>query len=187
MRWVPLIIFAYLFALLQATLGKILTLDRLPIGPVGPDVLVLLAVFVALNVRSLADGMIAGWIIGFIIDLTTGGSAGDVTRIGPMAIAYALCVWMVFAVREAMFRDRAGPQMILAGVFCLAAHGAWVAVQSILASGASWASFGELMLQVLLSAIYTALLMPLMNFLLTPCRSMIISTPLEQHRRSRRH
>jgi rod shape-determining protein MreD len=186
MRWVPLIIIAYLFALLQATLGKILTLDRLPIGPVGPDLLVLLAVFVALNVRSLADGMIAGWIIGFVIDLTTGGAAGDITRIGPMAIAYALCVWMVFAMREAMFRDRPGPQIILAGLFCLLGHGLWASVQALLASGATWASFGGLMLQVLLSAIYTALLMPLMNFLLTPCRGVIISTPLEHHRRGRR-
>lgn len=180
-------IFAYLFVLVQSTLGKILTFDRLPLGPVGPDFLVLLAVFIGLNVRNRVDGMIACWLIGLLIDLTTAGGVGAVTRIGPMALGYSLCVWMVFAMREAMFRERALPQMLMAGLFCLASHGFWITVQSIFATGGTWASYGTLLLQVIISAIYTAMLMPLINFILTPCRSMIMATIAEKSRRMRRH
>lgn len=187
MRWIPFLIFVYLFALAQTTLGKILTFDRLPFGPVGPDLLVLLAVFIALNVRDLTDGMMAGWVIGFVIDLTTAGGVAAATRIGPMALGYALCVWAVFAVREAMFRERALPQMLMAGVFCLVSHGFWVTVQTILSHGATWSDYGTLLLQVILSAVYTAMLMPLMNFVLTPCRGMIMTTVIERRRRTRKY
>ncbi len=185
MRWIPFLIFAYLFVLAQSTLGKILTFDRLPIGPIGPDLLVLLAVFVGLNVRNLVDGMIACWLIGFMIDLTTAGGVGLATRIGPMAFGYCLSVWMVFALREAMFRDKALPQMLMAALFCLACHGFWITVQTLFAADGSWAVYGSLILQVIISAIYTAMLMPLINFLLTPCRGMIIATVAEKSRRGK--
>ena len=186
MRWIPFLIFTYLFILVQSTLGKILTFDRLPFGPVGPDLLVLVAVFVGLNVRNLTDGMIACWLIGFMLDLTTAGGMGAATRIGPMAFGYCLSVWMIFAMREAMFREQALPQILMAGLFCLASHGFWITVQTFFAADSSWAAFGSLVLQVIISAIYTALLMPLVNFILTPCRGMIMTTVVEKSRRSRR-
>ena len=187
MRWIPFMIFAYLFVLAQSTLGKILTFDRLPFGPVGPDLLVLLAVFIGLNAKNVVDGMIACWLIGLLIDLTTAGGIGAATRIGPMAFGYSLCVWMVFAMREAMFRERALPQMLMAGLFCLISHGFWVTVQSIFATECTWATYGTLLLQVIISAVYTAMLMPLINFILTPCRGMMMTTISEKSRRTRKY
>lgn len=187
MRWIPFLIFAYLFVLVQSTLGKILTFDRLPFGPIGPDFLVLLAVFIGLNVRNLVDGMIACWLIGLLIDLTTAGGIGIATRVGPMAFGYSLCVWMVFTMREAMFRERVLPQMLMAGLFCLVSHGFWVMIQTIFAADGTWTAYGTLLLQVIISAIYTALLMPLINFILTPCRNIIMTTVIEKIRRTRKY
>lgn len=187
MRWTPFLIFAYLFTLAQTSLGRMLMLDRLTMGPVGPDFVLLLAVFVALYVRSATDAMLVGWVLGLLIDLTTGGGAGTATRVGPMAIYYALACWLVFQVREAIYRERALPQMLLAGGFCLLTHTLWVSTQMLLGSGhVFWGSFGRLLLQVLLSSIYTGLLMPLVHFVLMPCRSWLLTTPPRRSRRRRR-
>jgi rod shape-determining protein MreD len=186
MRWAPFLIFAYLFTLAQTTLGHMLTLDRLTIGPVGPDFVVLLAVFIALYVRTAVDGMIAGWVLGMLIDLTTGGGAAAATRVGPMAVYFPLVVWLAFQVREAIYRERALPQILLAGLFCLITHTLWVGTQMLLApEHVFWGGFGRLMVQVLLSSIYTGLLMPLAHFFLMPCRSWLMPLPPSRSRRRR--
>ena len=186
MRWVPFLIFAWLFILIQMTLGKILTFDRLAIGPVGPDLLALMAVFVAMNVRNVTNGMLAGWALGFLLDLTTAGGVGGVTCVGPMAISYAVGVWMVFRLREAVFLDRALPQIVFAGLFCLITHVLWVTAQSLLGAGqTSLADYGGAILQVLICSAYTALLMPLVYFLLSRIRGWLL-LPLPTHSRARR-
>lgn len=186
MRWAPFLIFAYLFTLVQTTLGHMLTLDRLTIGPVGPDFLVLLAVFTAMYVRSAAEGMLAGWVLGMGIDLTTGGGVGAATRVGPMAVYFAAAVWLTFQVREAIYRERAVPQMLLAGLFCLLTHTLWVSTQMFLAPpNVFWGSFSRVLTQVLLSSIYTALLMPLAHFFLLPCRHWLMTVPPSRSRRRR--
>ncbi|MBN1941893.1 MAG: rod shape-determining protein MreD [Phycisphaerae bacterium] len=184
MRWAPFLIFAYLFTLAQTTLGHILMLDRLTIGPVGPDFIVLLAVFIAMYVRTAVDGMLVGWVLGTLIDLTTGGGAGAATRVGPMAIYFALAAWLTFQVREAIYRERALPQMLLAGVFCLLTHTCWVSTQVLLSPPyMAWGGFGRLLVQVLLSSIYTGLLMPLAHFALMPCRGWLLTEPPSRSRR----
>lgn len=186
MRWIPFLILAWLVVMAQTSLGKILTLYALPTGPVGPDLLVLLAVFVALQAPSAVDTMLAGWVLGMLVDLTTAGGLTDPTRIGPMALLFALAVRLVFALREAFFRERALPQMVLAGLFCLLAHGLWITVQVLLAGGEiGWGGYGRLLLQVLLSSVYTALLMPLAYVLLRGIRGMILSTPPSRRGRPR--
>lgn len=187
MRWTPFLIFAYLFTLAQTTLGHILMLDRLTVGPVGPDFIVLLAVFIAMYVRTAVDGMLAGWVLGTLIDLTTGGGAGTETRVGPMALFFALAVWLAFQVREAIYRERALPQMLLAGLFCLLTHTLWVSTQMFLApQHIFWGGFSRLLMQVLLSSIYTGLLMPLVHFFLVPCRNWLLSSPPSRSHRARR-
>ncbi|MCK4277401.1 MAG: hypothetical protein KAX78_12855, partial [Phycisphaerae bacterium] len=76
MRWIPFVIFAYILILLQTTVAGLLVISPGAIGPVGPDLMAILAVFVALNVRRAADAMIAGWILGLALDLTAGGVGG---------------------------------------------------------------------------------------------------------------
>ncbi len=185
MRWTPFLIFAYLFTLAQTSIGHILMLDRLTIGPIGPDFLVLLAVFIAMYVRTASDGMLAGWVLGMLLDLTTGGGAGASTRVGPMAIFFALTVWLAFQVREAIYRERALPQMLLAGVFCFLTHTLWAGTQMFLAPQHYWGEFSRLLVQILCSSIYTGLLMPLMHFFLTPCRNWLLTAAPSRSRRGR--
>ncbi len=186
MRWIPFLILAWVVVMIQTSLGTILTLRALAVGPVGPDLLVLLAVFVALNAPTAVDAMLAGWVLGLLVDLTTAGGLTDPVRIGPMALLYVLCVRLVFAMREAFFRERALPQVVLAAFFCFLAHGLWVTLQALLAEGTlGWAGYGQLLLQVVLSSLYTALLMPLAYVLLRGIRGTLLATPPSRRGRTR--
>jgi hypothetical protein len=155
MRWIPLLIVAWLLGLVQMTLGRLATIESLSIGPIGPDVMVTLAVLVALRVHTADQAALAGALLGFLVDLTTAGGLTAPSRVGPMAIGYAIAALLVFALRDAIFRDRLGPQMILAMLFCLIAHALWVTIQTALAPGLGWASWGRLLLQVLASSACT--------------------------------
>jgi len=183
MRWVPFAIFSYLFIVLQCSLNRILVIDGLPMGPFGPDLVVILALFVALYVGELIEGMIAGWILGMMMDLTTSGFDG---RLGMMSIFFALCVWMIHGAREALFRERALPQMLIAGVFVIITHGLWVTFQSIFSFGLiSWGVYGTMVIQVLMTALYTALLTPLVVVALRPVTRWIMDLPSTTGRPSR--
>jgi cell shape-determining protein MreD len=81
MRWIPFIVVCYVVILIQTSLGRILTLPS-PVGVIGPDFAAILAVFVALRVRSAVDCMLAAWVLGLLIDLTTGGGPGAATVVG---------------------------------------------------------------------------------------------------------
>lgn len=187
MRWVPLAILMYLFVLVQTSLGGVLTFDRMAVGPFGPDFLALLTVFVALYATSTLDAMLAAWVMGLLLDLTTAGGGGVASRVGPMAIGYALSAGLIVRLREAIFRERAMTQMIVAGLFCILTHGFWITVQAIGAGeGMTWAIYFRQWGQVLLSALYTALLMPLAHFVLFGIRGMIMTAPPSRTRRSRR-
>jgi rod shape-determining protein MreD len=164
MRWIPFIVVCYVVILLQTSLGRILTLPS-PVGLAGPDFAAILAVFVALRVRSAVDCMLSAWILGLLIDLTTGGGPGAATVVGPMPIAYALLAGLVFKVREAFFRDRAMTQVLVAFFFVLLTHGLWVTIQALRLGGDAWADYRRYLLQVLLVAIYSAVLTPLLQYL----------------------
>ena len=183
MRWVGFGIMAYLFVMVQMTLGNILTLDRLAMGPIGPDFMVIFALFIAFNVRESLDAMIAGWMLGMLIDLTTVGGG---SCIGPMAILYSLMCWVAFSIREGVYSESALTQMIVAGLFCFVTHGLWITVQSMIAFDISWGEYGSLLLQVLLSAVYTAVLTPLVYFGLIFSRSYLLSSLPKRGNRSRR-
>jgi rod shape-determining protein MreD len=184
MRWIPFIILAYLTTILQTSFGRILVFDRLAIGPVGPDFLAMLAVFVGLWARSGADAMLAGWCLGMLMDLTTGGGAGVSTVVGPMALSFGAGTWLLVRVREGLFRERALPQMMLAVFFVLLTHTLWAAMQALLGRGAvSFATFGRTMLQILASAAYTGLLMPLAHTVYSVCRGWLLIAPPKRGRR----
>lgn len=182
MRWIPFVIFAYILILLQTTVAGLLVISPWAIGPVGPDLMAILAVFVALNVRSGADAMIAGWILGLALDLTAGGVGGG-TVVGPMCIAYALGCRGVFHIREVIFRERAVSQALLTLLFCLFAHGLWVTLQSVRLGRVSASMYGVMLLQVVGVGLYTGLLAPLGYFALIRLRSWLIISPRGRSRR----
>lgn len=186
MRWVPFIIVAYLVTVVQTSLGRVLVFDRLDIGPVGPDLLAMLAIFAGLWVRSGSEAVLAAWTLGMLLDLTTGGGAGVTTVVGPMALAYGVCVWLLVRIREGLFRERVLPQIICAFFFVLVAHTLWAVLQMLLGRGAlSGATFGRTMLQILASAAYTAVLMPLVHLLFNAARSLLLTAPPKRGRSSR--
>ncbi len=179
MHWIPFAIATYIVVLLQTTLGGVLTLTGTGIGTIGPDFAAILAVYVALHGRKAADVMIAGWILGFALDLTASGAA-----LGVMALAYALAAGGVFRIREAFFQERALTQALLVVAFCAVTHGVWVTAQYARASDLMAASdYVRLLLQAGALALYTGLLTPLVNMALQYCRAWLIPMPTGRSRR----
>ena len=187
MRWIPFLILAYVVVLAQTTLGRVLVFTTQAVGSIGPDLMALVAVFVAFYVRGWADAMLAGWVLGMTLDLSTAGGAGSVTALGPMSIAYALAAGLIYRIREAFFRERALTQTLLAWLFCLVTHGLWVTFQSLLAlKEMTWGAYGRIVLQALALASYTALLMPMAHFGLARCQRWFLAAPVGPGRRMRR-
>ncbi len=186
MRWVFLAILTYILVLLQTTVVGLVTF-RIPwVGYVGPDLLAVLAVFVALRARSGVDVMLTAWILGMTLDVTTGAGARVSTAVGPMAIGYVLAAGVAFRIREIFFRDSVPAQCLLAFLFCLTAHGVWVISQWLLAlRSVSAGGLMAMLVQVLLVSIYTAAIMPLVCIGLRRCERWIIA-PSPSGRRRRR-
>ena len=178
MHWVRFVILSILLLLVQTTLGRALMFNAAAIGPVGPDLVAVLAAFVALSVRTQSDAVIACWLLGLMVDLATAGGAGSTTVVGPMALAYALGAWILFRVREGFFRDRATTRAVLTLVFCGLSHVLWVTAQSLLAGGGlTWSAYGGLLVQAGAVAAYSAVLAPLIFWGLWRIRKWIMPAP----------
>lgn len=166
MRWIPLLLITYLVVFVQTSLGMVLSIRAPSLGVLSPDLMAILAVYIALHARSGTDVAISAWVLGLALDLTSSGGVSGSTVIGPMALAYTASAALLFRIREAFFRERALTQATLALFFCLAAHGLWVTVQAALAGGLPWAAYGRILLQAVGLAVYTALLTPLGHYVL---------------------
>ena len=180
MQWIPFIILVYVTVLVQATLVGVLVLPLGWTGPVAPDLAAAVAVFIALNARSGLDVMIAAWIMGMAMDLMLCGGGGAPTAVGPMAIAYALSAGLLFHVREAFFHERAMTQALLALLFCLLAHGAWITAQTLL--GAPWSAYGQWLAKGAGISVYTAVLAPLVCAALRTPRRWFLAVPTDRRR-----
>ena len=179
MRWILFAIVAYAVILIQSTLGRVMAFDLAPVGYIGPDLAALFALMLALSTRSATDAMLAGWFIGFALDLTTGGGAGGGAVVGPMALGYALAARAVFSVREAVFAGRAITRALLALGFCLIAHGLWVTVQSVLAwRDVTLGDWAERLAQAGAIAVYTALVAPFVTPLLVRVQHWLVVQPV---------
>lgn len=185
MRWILLLILAYLLVLVQTTAGKVLVAHTQALGAIGPDLLAIAAVFLAFRAREALDVMLAGWVLGFALDLTSGGGPGAGTVVGPMAISYTVSCWAVYRIREALFRERALTQALVTLIFVVSAHGLWITLQSLLAGGTSWQAFFRTLLQAVGVAVYTAALAPLGFFVLSKVERWFIIVPVGRRPRGR--
>ena len=184
MRWIAFIILTFLCVLIQMTVGGLLRFRGFGIGSIGPDLLAIVAVFVAMYARSRVDAMLAAWVLGLAIDLTAAGGPGGGTALGPMAIAYALAADGIFRVRGAFFRERVLAQAVLAFGFCIAAHTAWVTIQSLISyRHVTWSAYGEMLLQALALSAYTAVLMPLGHMALIRGQRLLMAAAPGRSRR----
>ncbi len=186
MRWIPFLILVYAVVLFQCTIGKLLAFDWPVVSNVGPDFLAILAVYVALNVRSGSDAILAGWLLGLAVDLTSAGAGGAVTVVGPMALAYSIGAGLIFKVREAFFREHTLTRAFLTLLFCILVHWIWITAQSLIAGNVSWSSYSLLFMQLLVLALYTAVLAPLGYIGLSKIRRWIFSSSPGRAGRSRR-
>ena len=186
MRWIPLAILAWLLVVVQTTVGRLLAFELSSVGAVGPDLLAPLAVFVALRVQTPTDAMLAGCLLGFLLDLTTAGGVGSAAVVGVMPLTYALATRLLFGVREAFFRQRIGTQMLMTLMFCLISHGLWVTIQSALAYGSvSWSTYGATLVQAGAIACYSAVLAPEMFWGIGRRRKWLIPRQAERDRTTR--
>jgi hypothetical protein len=167
MRWPIFLILAYAVILVQVSLGGLLTVS-LPIGRVGFDLVAATAVFMAFRTWTATEAMLACWVLGLTLDLTTaGGRPWGPTVVGPFAIVFSLLGGAVFSIREAFFRDRALTQVVVTLLFCLLAHALWITLQTIRLGG--WDFYGSMLVQAAAIAGFTAVLAPLAHFLLGCC------------------
>lgn len=185
MRWVVLAIMVYLVTLVQTSLATVLTIHLPVVGPLRPDLLAMLAVYVALYAREVTDAMLSAWMMGLAIDLTTGAGAEVSTVVGPMPLAYALAAGLVFRLRDMVFRDSVTTQCVMALVFCSLAHWFWLTAQWLIAlKGVSFSRYALMLVQALLAGVYTALLMPVAGAALRRCRRWLIAPASSwRHRR----
>ncbi len=183
MHWVGVIILGYVLVLIQTSLGAVLTIDTRMLGPIRPDLVAHLAVFLALQSRSGVEAALAAWGLGLALDLTSSGGMSDSTVVGPMALGYVLATAAVFRIRDLFYKDRPLPQVFFAAVFCLIAHGTWITLQQLRVGGdEGMAGYGQLWLKVVALAIYSSALMPPAGWLYQRIAPVVLdTTPSRTH------
>jgi rod shape-determining protein MreD len=150
MRWLPFAILAGVGIVCQTTAVQYM---RWP--GIGPDLMFILAVHYALW-GPWPEAAIAGWILGFILDLFTLASGG---RIGLHAFCYGAAAWGIIRVRQVVVRNHWMAQMLITLLFALGVEVAvlfyhhWSAPPISLRGG-----WGE----AILRAVYTAVLAPVL-------------------------
>jgi len=184
MRWVQFLILVWVTVVVQATLGGAVAFNMPLLGRIAPDLLAIVAVFVAVRGPNLQAVMKAAWVLGFAVDLTAVAGTGLPTVVGPMSIAYALSAGLIFQMREAIFGEQPVIQGTLALLFCAMSHLIWITAQAILGGG--WQHYGSLIMQVIGISLYTALVMPVGFWALSRAHGLIIDVPVRRTVRSRR-
>lgn len=175
MRWIYFLILVLVALYLQTTVVQALWWPT-SLGYIGPEILASVGVFVALRARSGTDAALAGWVLGFALDLTLSGGG-----VGLLALLYAAACAGIFSVREAVFSDRPMTQMILAMVFCLFVYELWTAYDVL--TGEIRGRWWRGAVQAAGLAAYTAVVTPLVCGLLGRMQRLLIPMPLGRGRR----
>jgi hypothetical protein len=186
MRWIAFTIVAYCLVVAQTSIAQMISFSAFGLGDVGPDLLAIFAVFLAMYVRESIDMMLAAWILGMMVDLTADSPFGGPGRpgvIGPMAIAFVLAARVIFSLREALFRDRLATKAIMGMLFAFGAHWFWITSQAILSGGeATWGQYWRLMLEALAVGAYTAILTPILFVPLGKIKRLLVPLPSSRQR-----
>ena len=179
-RWIFFLMLAYVTLVAQTTVGGLLVIRTEWAGPIAPDFLAMVAVFVAMAVRNRADAGLACWVLGLGLDLASG--PGATTVVGPMAIAYALGGLAIFQLREALYRDKIGTQIIMVLLFTAASHALWITLQALIMRSLTWDDYGNTLLQAVLLAAYSAALAPIVHAVLMRYERIVLIVPSRRNR-----
>ncbi len=151
MRWISFAVLACVFLILQTSLA-----GWVEVLGVRPDWVLILVLYYALHARG-SDAMLAGWILGMLVDLC--GSE----RMGLFALTYGLCAASVVRVRGLLFRDHPLSDFLVTCVFALIAQLLHVVYRLGYVPGTSApAAIGE----AVLTALYTAAWAPYVQWCL---------------------
>jgi rod shape-determining protein MreD len=154
MKWLVFVILALVTLAVQATVGGFLGIHLGDGLTLGVDFLAIVAVLVALKVRAGSDALLAGWMLGLLIDLSS-----PRMPIGLYALTFALGASLVYSVRGAVYTTNPITQMLTTFGFCLAAHGVSRVFIHVFAPPAG-DRLGLDLLEVLLLATCTAIAAP---------------------------
>jgi hypothetical protein len=144
------------------------------VGWIGPILPACVTVCLALYSRNAVDAGLCGWILGFALELPLAGET-----MGLLSLLFAIGAAVIFAMRDAFFRERVPTQAILGFLFCLGVYEIW-AVYSRVAVGPSARPFGSTALQVLLVALYTGVLTPIVCAGLRPLHRWLWPSAIER-------
>jgi rod shape-determining protein MreD len=169
MRWFSFFILAYLILGLQAGVGTAMQWNG-----ARPNRVLLAVIFICMNApRDLA--LLASFILGALQDLTSQGT------IGLYCFSYGLVGMFIVAVHQAVYREHPLTHVVLALIgglitaVVLALHG-WIhpppPSRIIITQGPAMASPRPELLPLFISAIYTAILAPLVLGALQRIRSV---------------
>lgn len=137
---------------LLAVIVEVTLLSRLGLPGATPDIVVVTVVALAFAMGP-AQGALAGFAAGVLVDLAPPGD----TLLGVNAIVYLVVGWVAGAAIAP--RDRTVPLMV--GIVALAAGGATIATAALdTVLGSSRVSWEDMPAMVLTSALYAALLAP---------------------------
>jgi len=174
MRWVYFLILTLLGVIGQTTVVQMLWF-RTPVGWIGPEILAAVAVFVALRVRATTDAALAGWTLGFAVDLTLSG-----TGMGLLGLLYAAATAGLHRIREGFFGERAITHMVLTFLFCSFVYQLWILYDGLIGAGSPG---GRGALQALGLSAYTAILAPLVCGALKPISRFLLAVPAGRSKR----
>lgn len=132
------------------------------LGWIGPILPACAAVCAALYCRSAVEAALAGWIFGFALELPLAGET-----MGLLSLLFAAAATLVFALRDAFYRDKIPTQAILGFLFCLLVYEAW-AGYSALMPPLSPRPYYRVAMQVLLVSAYTGVMTPVICAALKP-------------------
>jgi rod shape-determining protein MreD len=165
-RRLRLIACAALLFLLQATIAH-----RFSYGPLRPDLLALLVIYLGLE-ADFGPALIGAFALGILRDL------GSLTPLGLSALLYLPATGALLVVRERLFREHALTDMVFA--FCFVwACGAVHALGAALLMPSAHA--GPLMARAAGQAVFTAALSPL--FFVACTAAGIVDRPWTAYRR----
>jgi rod shape-determining protein MreD len=150
MRWIILATAAVIALLMEVTL-----FDRLDLGGGRPDLVLTLALLVALTSRRLDLVSAAAWLSGLLVDFVSGA------RFGTCSLFFLLAALVAYVMKRIVSGDSLPGQVFLVGTIVLVLNlleGLWVA------RGASALTVGLVAWHAAATAAYTVLLVPFLSW-----------------------